>query len=46
MLARLDFSRGHERSDAFAVPFVVGAAGDVSEGEVCEAFRLCSSLLL
>ena len=42
----LDPSRGCERSDVFAVPFVTGAAGDVSEGEVGEDFRVCSSLLL
>lgn len=27
----------------FAVPFVMGAAGDVSEGEVGEDLRFCSS---
>lgn len=46
MLALFNCSKWRERSDAFAVPFVMGAAGDISEGEVGEAFRLCSSLLL
>lgn len=46
MTALLDSSRGCERLDIFAVPFVMGAAGDVSEGEVDEDFRFCSSLLL
>lgn len=39
----LDSSGGCERLDVFAVPFVMGAAGDVSEGEVGEDFRFCSS---
>lgn len=42
----LDSSRGCERSDIFACPFVTGGVGEVSEGEVGEDFRFCSSLLL